>query len=40
MGREEKREGIDKGDLVEKEQSPKGEKAVKSVNTLPNKNSY
>ena len=31
MGREEKGEGGDRGDLVEKKESPKGERAVKSV---------
>ena len=31
MGREEKGEGGDRGDLVEKKQSPKGERAVKPV---------
>ena len=36
MGREEKGEGGDRGDLVEKE-SPKGERAVKPVISLPSK---
>ena len=36
-GREEKGEGGDRGDLVEKE-SPKGERAVKPVISLPSKN--
>ena len=31
LGREEKGEGGDRGDLVEKKKSPKGERAVKSV---------
>ena len=31
MGREEKGEGGDRGDLVEKKESPKGETAVKPV---------
>ena len=31
MGREEKGEGADRGDLVEKKESPKGERAVKPV---------
>ena len=31
MGREEKGEGGDRGDLVEKKESPKGERAVKPV---------
>ena len=40
MGREEKREGGDRGDLVEKKESPNGEKAVKPVISLPSKNGY
>ena len=40
MGREEKGEGGDKGDLVEKKESPKGERAVKPVILLPSKNGY
>ena len=35
FGREEKREGGDRGDLVEKKESPKGERAVKPVILLP-----
>ena len=35
MGREEKGEGEDTGDLVEKKESPKGERAVKPVISLP-----
>ena len=35
MGREEKGEGGDRGDLVEKKESPKEERAVKPVNSLP-----
>ena len=31
MGREEKGEGGDRGDLVERKESPKGERAVKPV---------
>jgi len=38
--REEKREGGDRGDLVEKEESPKKERAVKLVIFLPSKNGY
>ena len=38
MGREEKGEGGDRGDLVEKKESPKGERAVKPVASLPSKN--
>ena len=37
LGREEKREGGDRGDLVE---SPKRERAVKPVISLPSKNGY
>ena len=40
MGREEKGEGGDRGNLVEKKESPKGEKAVKTVILLPCKNGY
>ena len=36
--REEKREGGDRGDLVEKKESQKGERAIKPVITLPSKN--
>ena len=39
MGRE-KGEGRDIGDLVEKKETPKEEKAVKSVISLPSKNWY
>ena len=35
FGREEKGEGGDRGDLVEKKESPKGERAVKPVISLP-----
>ena len=35
MGRKEKWEGGDRGDLVEKKESPKGERAVKPVISLP-----
>ena len=38
--REEKREGGDRGDLVEKKKSPKGERAVKPVISLPSQNGY
>ena len=37
---EEKGEGGDIGDLVEKKESPKGERAVKPVISLPSKNGY
>ena len=40
MGREEKGEGGDTGDLVEKRESPKGEREVKQVISLPSKNGY
>ena len=39
LGREEK-EGGDRGDLVGKQESPKGERAVKSVISVPSKNGY
>ena len=35
LGREEKEEGGDRGDLVEKKESSKGERAVKPVISLP-----
>ena len=38
LGREEKGEGGDRGDLVEKKESPKGERAVKPVILLLSKN--
>ena len=37
MGREEKGEGGGRGNLVEKKESPKGERAVKPVVLLPSK---
>ena len=40
MGREEKGEGGERGDLVEKKESQKGERAVKPVITFPSKNGY
>ena len=40
LGRQEKGEGGDRGDLVEKKESPKGERAVKPVISLPSKNGY
>ena len=40
LGREEKGEGEDRGDLVEKKESPKDERAVKLVILLPSKNGY
>ena len=40
MGRQEKGEGGDRGDLVETKQSQKGKRAFKPVVTLPSKNAY
>ena len=40
MGREEKGEGGDGGNLVEKKDCPKGERAIKPVISLPSKNGY
>ena len=40
LGREEKGEGRDRGDLVEKKESPKGEREFKPVISLPSKNEY
>ena len=40
LGKEEKGEGGDRGDLVEKKESPKAETAVKPVISLPSKNGY
>ena len=40
MGREEKGEGGDRGDLVEKKESPNGKRAVKAVISLLSKNGY
>ena len=40
LDREEKGEGGNKGNLVEKKESPKGERAVKPVISLPSKNGY
>ena len=40
MGREEKGEGRDRGDLVEKKERQKGERVVKPVISLPSKNGY
>ena len=40
LGRKEKREGGERGDLVEKKESPKEERAVKLVISLPSKNAY
>ena len=40
MGREEKGEGGDRGDLVEKKVSQKGERSIRLVISLPSKNGY
>ena len=40
MGREEKGEGGDRGDLVEKKESEKGERAIRPGILLPSKNRY
>ena len=38
LGREEKGEGGDRGDIVERKESPKRETALKPVISLPSKN--
>ena len=40
LGREEKGEGGDRSDPAEKKESPKGERAIKPVISLPSKNGY
>ena len=40
MGREQKGEGGDRADLVEKKEGPKGKRAVKPEISLPSKNRY
>ena len=40
MGREEKGEGGNRGNPVEKREGPKGERAVKPIISLPSKNGY
>ena len=40
LGREEKGEGVDRGNLVEKKESPKEERVVKSVISLSGKIGY
>ena len=40
LDRKEKGKGGDRGDLVEKKESPKRERAVKPVISLPSKNGY
>ena len=40
LGREEKGEGGDRGDLVEKKESPKRKRAISPMISLPSKNGY
>ena len=40
LGKEEKGEGADRGDLVEKKESPKGERGIRAVISLPSKDGY
>ena len=40
MGREEKGKGVNRGDLLEKKESKKGERAIRPVISLPSKNGY
>ena len=40
LGREEKGKGGDRGDLLERKESPKQETAVKPVISFPSKNRY
>ena len=40
LGREEKGEGEDRGDQVEKKESQKGDRAIRPVILLPSKNGY
>jgi len=40
LGREEKGEGGDRGNLVEKKERPKGKRVVKPVISLPSKNAH
>ena len=40
LGREEKREWGDRGDLVEKKESQKGKRAIRPVISFPSKNGY
>ena len=40
LGREEKGEGEDRGDLVEKKESPSRGRGVKPIISLPSKNGY
>ena len=40
MGREEKREEGETGDLLERKESQNGERAIRPVISLPSKNGY
>ena len=40
LGRVEKGEGGGRGDLVEKKESPKGERTIRPMISLPSKNGY
>ena len=40
LGKKEKEEGGERGDLVKIKDSPKGERTVKPVISLPSKNGY
>ena len=40
MGREAKGEGGDRGDLVERKENQKGQRAIRPVISLPSKNGY
>ena len=40
LSREEKGEGRNRGDLGEKKESQKGERAIRTVISLPSKNGY
>ena len=40
LGREEKREAGDRGDLLERKESQKWERAIRQVLSLPSKNGY
>jgi len=40
LGRKERGKGGDRGELVEKKESPKQERAVNPVISLPSKNGY
>jgi len=40
LGREEKGEGGDRGNLVKKKESPKGERAIQALFSHPSKNGY